>query len=147
MTSRTINNLGVDISTRYAQDREAYDETFIRDARGIPDQTKVSITEPAYSSEFDMLFGLGAGKTSWSSFVPPLKYRASRRRLFAEQLIPALGSPEKQETQIQRLKSFPTETSEITAEKEKLLSLLNNVHDMDKWLIDINSRRSQYQKG
>jgi hypothetical protein len=147
MVARTIDNLGVDISTRYAQDQATLDESFLKEGRGLPDQIKISVTTPSYASEFDLLFDLGKRGAKWAAFTPPTNYHASRRRLFAEQLIPHLGSPEMQETQIQRLRSFQSDQSEAATEKEKLLSLLENVHTLDQLLIDINSRRSQYQKG
>lgn len=155
--ARTIDDLGVDISTRYATDREGFDETFIKEARTIPAQTRIATTTPSYSSEFELLFDLGKRGSRWALFKAPSQYFSYRRRLFAEQLIPEMGTPELQETQIERIeavgdeekKKQPTAEEEEEVEKEKaiLLKLLNNIHNFDQILIEINSRRAQYQKG
>jgi hypothetical protein len=148
--ARTIDNLGVEISTRYATDREVYDESLIKEARLIPSQTLVTTTLPLYSSEFDMLFELGKRRALWAAFRPPPNYNTSRRRLFAEQLIPDLGSPDFQDAKLERLEAFEKEEKdgeEVKKEKEVLTKLLQNLHLFDQLLIDINSRRSQYQKG
>ena len=144
--ARTIDNLGVDISTRYAEDREGYDESFIKEALSIPSQTKISVTLPTSLSEFDTLFQLGATGALWASFYAPPNYYAYRRRLFAEQIIPELGTPDMQEATLERVKAIG-ETEEAEKEKQILIKLFNNLHVFDQLLIDINSRRSQYQKG
>lgn len=155
--ARTIDNLGLDISNRYAEDRELFDESYIRDSRSAAAQTSVTTTTPSHLPELDVLLDLGRAKSSWALFYAPPHYSASRRRLFAEQVIPQLGSPDKQETQLQRVEAFgdeekkrqtlPTEVEKVEQEKQILLKLLGNLHTFDQLLIDINSRRAQYQKG
>ena len=155
--ARTIDNLGLETSTRYAQDREVFDESLIKEAIFIPSQTKIAVTLPSYPSEFDMLFGLGETGALWASFYAPPNYYAYRRRLFAEQIIPELGTPDMQDTQIERIeevgdeekkkKENPHEEEDVEKEKQILLKLLNNLQIFDQLHIDINSRRAQYQKG
>ena len=156
--ARTIDNLGVDTSTRYAEDREVYDETLIKEARLIPSQTKVATTTPSYESEFDLLFELDQKGALWAAFMPPPKYSISKRPLFGWQLIPELGSPDLQEALIEKIEALcdeekekkhqnPEEEEDIEKEKNILTKLLTNIHIFDQLLIDINSRRSQYQKG
>lgn len=157
--ARTIDNLGVDISTRYAEDREIYDESLVKDSQLIPSQTQIAMTLPSYAGEFDMLFGLGKQKALWATFRAPPNYYAYRRRLFAELLIPNLGNPELQESKLERLEAFgederkkhsnsaQEEEEEIEKEKQILKKLLENLTFFNQMLIDINSRRSQYQKG
>jgi len=153
--ARTIDNLGVDTSNRYAEDREVYDDTLIKEARLIPSQTRVTTTTPSYGSEFDLLFELDQKGALWAAFMPPPKYSISKRPLFGWQLIPDLGSPDLQEAKLDKLETLcaeekeksPQESEEIDKEKNILTKLLSNLHIFDQLLIDINSRRSQYQKG
>lgn len=155
--ARTIDNLGLDTSTRYAEDREFFDESYIRDARSVTSQISVTTTTPSHQPEFDLLFDLGKRKASWASFYPPPLYYASRRRIFSEQVIPQLGSPDKQETQLLRIEAvgdeekkkhpLPNQKEQLEQEKQILLKLFGNIHTFDQLLIDINSRRAQYQKG
>jgi len=155
--ARTIDNLGIEISNRYAEDRELFDESYIKDALAVTTQTRVTSTLPSHLPELDLLLDLRRRRARWANFYAPRNYTASRRRLFAEQLIPKLGSPDKQEAQLQRVEaigemektrhSLPTEIEKVDQEKEILLKLLGNLHLFDQLLIDINSRRAQYQKG
>lgn len=156
--ARTIDNLGVEISNRYAEDREIYDESLIKESRLIPSQTQVTTTLPAYTDEFDILFELGRRRALWAAFRAPPNYYVYRRRLFAEQLIPNLGSPDLQEAKLERLDAFgeeerekhsdsEKEEEEVEKERQILKKLLQNLNLFNQMLIDINSRRSQYQKG
>jgi len=159
--ARTIDNLGVDISTRYAEDRELFDESFIKEALRIPEQTRITVTLPSYAQEFDLLFDLGKRRVSWAQFIPPANYYAYRGRLFSDLIIPKLGSPNQQEVKMERIEALgdeekrkkhdqkapPEEEEEVEIEKQALLNLLKNIHLFDQLLIDINSRRAQYQKG
>ena len=78
------------------------------------------------------------------------------------QLIPALGSTDKLEASLHRVKEFllpPLTTREIenwetefdkklvTEEQGKLSNLLNTIHELERILLDINAGRTKYQKG
>lgn len=160
--ARTIDNLGIETSTRYAEDQEYFDASLIRHARDIPSQTGIATTSPTFQSEVEEMFQFGKGSAPWASFLPPPNYSASRRRLFAEQLIPKLGRPEMQESQMERVDAIANEEKKkggeafpqskgkgdvVGNEKQLILNLLQNVYLFDQQLIDINSRRAQYQKG
>lgn len=155
--ARTIDNLGVDISNRYAEDRELFDESLLKDARTVTSQISITTTTPSHPSEFDILFDLGKRQATWANFYAPPQYYASRRRLFAEQIIPQLGTPDKQETQLQRVEAvgnlektklaLPTEIEQVEQEKQILLKLLGNLNNLDQLLIAINGSRLQYHKG
>lgn len=168
---RTIDNLGVDVSTRYAEDKEILDETLIKEARAIPAQTEIAVTTPSFPSELESLLPTRATNIAWALFIAPEQYYEQRKRLFTIQLIPSLGSDDKKESQAQKilnkLKSMAEEKEKeeeqkqdkrkryeqerILEEKERekkiLTSLLDTISLFDKLIIDINSRRSQYQKG
>lgn len=170
MPPRTIDNLGVDVSTRYAEDKKNYDEKIIKEARGIPMQAEIDVTIPSFSSEVETLLGARERDIFWADFYAPPKYNEQKKRLFRHQLIPSLGSEDKKETQSKRLMDVverAKEKAERDKEKKKqpqiweeqkeleseerekkiLLNLLNRLSLLDKYLVDINSRRSQYQKG
>ncbi|HSX04760.1 MAG TPA: DUF5399 family protein [Rhabdochlamydiaceae bacterium] len=175
--ARTIDNLGVDISTRYALDQERAAESFMKEARGIPSQTQIDVTIPSFTSEFEHLFGLGLSNAPWADFFAPSRYYEQKKRLFSQRLIPILGTPDKTDAELQRItnlgkvvrkeegekeegkqgeqekkeeqKSSEEELALSDTEKERkiLITLLKQLQTLDQYLIDINSRRSQYQKG
>ncbi len=172
MPPRTIDNLGVEVSTRYAEDQQHVDEKMIREARSIPPQTTIDVSMPSFSSELDALLNTEITQHVWATFFAPDRFLEQKARLFSFLLIPSLGSEEKKEAlnqkilaklkaiadkrkeerekgQGERKEAWQDQKEEEDAEKEKkaLTSLFDTVALLDKFLIDINSRRSQYQKG
>lgn len=171
MPPRTIDNLGVDASTRYAEDKRILDESIIKEARSIPSQAEIEVTAPYYPAEIEEILHLQPTAITWASFIPPSRYFEQRKRLFTFQLIPSMGSEDKKESQTQKILGKLKSLTELKAQKDKerkdkrqqyederaleeeekekniLTSLLNNISLFDKLIIEINSRRSQYQKG
>jgi hypothetical protein len=173
MPPRTIDNLGPDASSRYADDRKHYDETQIKESRIIPSQAEIDVTAPAFSSEFELLFETSRRNSPWGDFFMPPRYQDQKKRVFTFQILPSLGSPDKKEVQAERIqqtvalaKKRKDEAEEATKnglrssareeikeleeeEKEKsvLLKLFDGISNLERTLIDINSRRSQYHKG
>ena len=175
MPPKTIDNLGPEAYSRYAQDQEELSklELSIKEGRAIPPQTEVDVTVPTYPSEFDLFTEAARRNIFWADFYPPSKYHEQKKRLFTYQIIPSLGSADKQETQTQRITdtvaatrkrkemaeeemkagkkvSAWEEEKELEAEqreKDTLLNLFKRVASLEKDLIDINSRRGQYHKG
>ena len=58
MPPRTIDNLGVEVSTRYAQDKEIFDENLIKESQSIPTQTQIEVTSPSANAEIETLLHL-----------------------------------------------------------------------------------------
>jgi len=161
---RTIDNLGVESSIRYAKDQEALDTRLIQDSRFIPQKTEVSVFKPYVPAELEQYFA--AGKVIlWASFDPPPDYFLYGKPLFSYQLIPSLGGYEKQEADSDKLESLEDalnkpfarkqskegdqqkEREEEEKERQILLALLKCIGALDKTLTLINSRRNQYQRG
>lgn len=157
---RTIDNMGIETSSRYARDKTALDSKLIEDARFIPLKTEVSVVRPYISTEFEMY--LAPDKlTLWASFSPPPEYLSYGKPLFSYQLIPSLGGYEKQEDDTDKLeamedtinKSFREgkqdgqEHHEEERERKTILTLLQVIGKLDRTLTLINSRRNQYQRG
>ncbi len=169
MPPRTIDNLGVDVSTRYAEDQRLLDDKFIKESRGIPAQTTIDVTAPYFPSEIDVLLKAQPLQLPWALFSAPLHYSDQKKRLFTFQVIPSLGSEDKKESQAQKIlaklrslarkkeeekeqeKEKREEQESLFEEEEReqkiLISLLDTITNLDKLIIDVNARRGQYQKG
>lgn len=176
MPPRTIDNLGVDVSSRYAEDQKRLDASIMKEARGVGRQAEIDVTIPYNPSEFELLFDTGKRNVPWADFPPPPLYGEQKKRLFTFQVVPSLGSDDKLEAQIERITALiPPETvkaeeafqagereeqrqkrrkwederdkEEKEREKKILIILLQNIENLDKNLVDINSRRGQYQRG
>ncbi len=170
MPPRTIDNLGVDVSTRYAEDQKILDDTLVKESWAIPVQTEIDVSSPFLSPEIDKFLQIQPTKVTWASFTAPLGYFEQRKKLFTFQLIPSMGSEDKQESQAQKilskLKSMEKKVHENLETKDKrqlyeeglaleeeekekkvLISVLNTISTFDKLIIEINSKRNQYQKG
>src|SRR5690606_17613940 len=98
MTSkpRTIDNLGLDASIRYARDKELFEAKYIEESQAVSKRSEIPVSKPYIPNEFDQLF---SAKSSllWASFSPPPEYFSFSKPLFSFQLIPSLGTYEQQE--------------------------------------------------
>ena len=155
---RTIDNMGIETSSRYARDKAALDTKIIEESRFIPLKTEVSVVKPYLPTEFEEY--LMPGKTTiWASFDLPPERLGYTKPLFSYQLIPSLGGYEKQEADSDKLealedtinKSFKEGNDQEQQEEEKerrtLVALLQTIGKLDRTLSLINSRRNQYQRG
>src|SRR5215469_17506132 len=107
MPPRTIDNLGIEASTRYAEDIKELDSKLLVEARGIQEQTEIEITHPFFLPELEVLLEPQKQQT-WATFTPPQGYFEQKKRFFMFQLIPSLGSEEKHEMQTQKILSLKT---------------------------------------
>jgi len=168
---RTIDNLGVETSVRWATDQEFLDKALIQEAPRVSRQTEIDIYSPFYKSEFDLVFETKKRHQQWAAFFAPPGYSTQRMRIFLHQVIPSLGTEEFQQTQMQKIKDrcennkemrkkkkatgqtagydWEDEREEEEEQKESktLLDLMEYINSLDKLLGAINARRSQYSKG
>lgn len=157
---RTIDNLGIETSSRYARDKAQLDTKLIEESRFIPQKTEVSVVKPYLPTEFEEY--LMPGKlTLWAAFEPPPEYFGIGKSLFSYQIIPSLGGYEKQEADTDKLEALEDtinkqfkegkrdqqEGQQEEKERKTLLGLLQMIGKLDRTLTLINSRRNQYQRG
>lgn len=160
---RTIDNLGVDASIRYAKDKELLEPQFLEESRLVSQKTEIPVAKPYVPSEFDQLFSIGP-TVSWANFAPPPQSPAIPRSLFSYQLVPSLGTYEtKEETEekIEKLESAleqhkqskkggdqsDKEKQEEEREKRLITALILCIDRLDKSLALINGRRNQFHRG
>ena len=160
--ARTVDNLGVDVSTRYAEDQKAL-ETYLTLVKESPlgTQAQIEVTQAAVPSELDQLFDLAKLRLPWGQFSSPpgFETQSKGRGLFTYSMLPSLGPDDKIETLMTRVQSHqisPAPTTEWQTEKasqekikekDALVKLLHTITDLGKDLGEINSRRKQYQRG
>jgi hypothetical protein len=152
--ARTIDNLGIESSARYAEDQALLDPGLLKETR-LPIQTQIEVNLPVYSNELDLLFETEKKGTLWATFSPPNISSLQSRRLFTELLIPHLGTIDKRKALLEKLMTVARSgTGETLSEQEDqfngkklLIALLGRIESLDKDLIDINSKRIQYQRG
>ncbi|MDE3045960.1 MAG: DUF5399 family protein [Verrucomicrobiota bacterium] len=159
---RTIDNLGIDSSIRYAKDKQLLDPRLIEESKWIPQKTEISVTRPFVPSEFDQLFSF-VRTVQWALFASPPNYEAQARALFSYQLIPSLGTYEKQEADNDKLAAIEDalkkrreqrkkqqddrEEQEEEKERQILAALFQCIEKLDRTLTLINAKRNQYQRG
>ena len=155
---RTIDNLGIDASIRYAKDKELFSPKFIEESSIVSRKSEISVLTPYLPSEFDQMFS-SAKTILWALFSPPPDSVALTNSLFSHQLVPSLGTYDKQddleqvlEDALQRQKDShqgqsDKEKQQEEKEKQLIKNLLVCIGKLDKSLTLINSRRNQYQRG
>ena len=168
---KTIDNLGLGPSVRWAQDQEFIDQSLIKESPFVSSQTVVDVASPCFSSEFDLLFHVKQRFAPWSFFLSPPGYQFQTIRLFTYQVIPSLGSEDFISTQMQKIRDKVSsskkqralknqegkgpeyawederENDEEERESKMLLNLLEYINTLDTLIAEINARRSQYSKG
>ena len=159
---RTIDQLGIDTSIRYAKDQQLLDPKLIEESRWIPQKAETSVMKPYVPTDFDPHYMGEKGGTIWALFSPPPGYFTGGRLLFTYQLIPSLRNFETQEgandhlTELEealqkprkrKKKNQDDDSPREEEEKESLLELLRCIKKLDGTLALINGRRNQYQRG
>ncbi len=146
---KTVSNLPVDVSVRWAEDQKLLEQTrpYLAESMGITQHAVKDVSTPAVFSEIELLLGTLHIHPTWASFQMPLGYNEQRRRLFTSQLAPFIGTDEQQDLLIQRVEASGEEGEEEKRRKETVLKLLKLVHSLDRDLKEIISRCRQYQKG
>lgn len=145
---RTIDNLGVDASKRYAQDQKLLDQE-LASTRNLPPRTDITTIRPYVASEYETLFQSGR-TVSWAHFSLPPQYLLSGRNLFSYLLVPSLGSIEKLQADADKLESLKDSLSDDPEGEKKrkaLWELYQILLNLNKMLGIMNARRSQYHKG
>lgn len=153
---RTIDNLGLDASIRYAQDKELYAPISVEEAQIVSRKTEVSVAKPYISSEYDLLFS-STKTVIWALFSPPPESLSKENTFFSYQLMPSLGTYERQEDAEELLedalekrkqqRQSDKEKDRDNREKQLIKDLLSCIAKIDKSIELINSRRNQYQRG
>jgi hypothetical protein len=159
---RTVDNLGIEASIRYAKDKELFEAKFIEEANLVPQKTETAATLPYVPLEFDPLFS-SARQAQWALFTPPPGYASYAAGLFSHQVIPSLGDYEKQEANTDKVNALEDavrkhkqsqgkgaedeESEEEETERQVVIALLECVTQLDKNLRLVNARRNQYQRG
>ncbi|MCB1081633.1 MAG: DUF5399 family protein [Chlamydiia bacterium] len=169
--AKTIDNLGIDTSVRWAKDQEYYDRSLIKESSLVSRQTAIDVTSPSFSSHFDTLFQINQRYIPWALLGAPQGYNLQKMRLFTFQTIPSLGSEDFLSAQMQKIQDKVDTSKEARAKRREagqgaeypwedereeeeelrqsktLIALLEYLQITDKLITEINARRSQYQKG
>jgi len=159
---KTIDNLGLETSVRWATDQESKDTKIISESRSVPLKTEVAITEPFYSSQIEELFSYNKKNISFAKFQPPKGYHSHQLPLFTYQILPSIGTYEKQEANKEKMVQMKHEKEGKKKHKDQeddqedeiklkeidcVANMLDKLGILDKYLNVINARRQQYHKG
>lgn len=168
---KTIDNLGLDTSVRWAKDQQYLDPSLMKESSLVSRQTTIDVTSPAFSSQFDTLFQINQRFIPWALLGAPEGYNLQNMRLFTFQAIPSVGGEEFLLVQMQKIRDRVDAQKKARAKRRKagqgseyawedereeeeelrqsktLIALLEYLQILDKLMTEINARRSQYQKG
>lgn len=150
MSIKTIDNLGLDASKRYAQNqKEAELELpFLEEISKFP--VSAISTAPYSVTEAEVEAFFIGRPTPWASFTPPPDYAGFLSRLFIQQAIPSFGNLEEQQERLDRfstLKDQGSWTAPQRHEYDTILSCLEFVVSLEKTYEMIEGRRRQFLAG
>ena len=156
---KTIDSVGVDVSDKWARSREELEKQPHLDqvSRQVSSAAESNVTTPAYLPQMQALLNTSSGYIPLSNIDAPEGFIAGKE-IFTTQPCPKLGSDEKLQEQIERLKArvpdmpegaLPPdkETAEALKERNALTSTLNENLLLGKMLRDILANRERYLKG
>jgi len=158
---KTIDNLGFEASVRWASDQDKTDTKIISESKSVPLKTQVATTEPFFSSQIEELFAFNKKNVSFAKFEAPKGYHSHQVPLFTFQLLPSMGTYEKQEANKEKIDAIKKDKEESKKKKknqqseeelkleeiECVANMLDKIGVLDKYLSMINARRLQYHKG
>lgn len=163
---KTVDNLGVDLSAQYARGQKNIDPKLLRESRSVPIHTQVTTTEPSFQSHVEELLAFNKKNISFAKFNAPKGFHSHQMAIFTYQIVPSMGSFEKQEVNRDKLDAMKEEerkkeqqedddneerkrelASEELQEIAIVTKMLKKMGLLDKYLSMINSRREQYHKG
>lgn len=172
--TKTIDNLGIETSIRWAKDQQSIDHKLIKESHSVPIHTQVTTTEPSYPSQIEELFAFNKKNSVFAKFKPPKGYHSHQLPIFTYQIVPSMGTYEKQEMNKEKIAAMKEEEkrknkkkrvkkkkgqekeeeifqkafeSEELKEIEIVTKMLDRIGLLDKYLSMINSRKEQYHKG
>lgn len=170
-TGNTISDSSwVDISRQFAKEQMETDTSITQEASTVSQGTRVDAYSGEFTSQYEAMFQLNRGKLPWGEFFPPKDFVMLRNRLYTHYLIPSIGSQAELEDLHQRVLSsidaiktlepegahkgsrFLTEWNskefkeKAEDEANKVNNMLTQVKDLNKMIVEINSRRAQYKK-
>ncbi len=162
---RTIDDLGLSHSARYATDQEELDQNLVKESPRVGKQAAVDVATPFFHSEFTALLDTNARLQSFATFPKPPDAIFGRRALFGSALVPFLGTVEQKEHKIEHIRQYKAqikgekktenghnwesdlEAKQAAAESKTLGQLIELIAALDKDLDDINGARVQYHRG
>ncbi len=160
---KTIDNLGVEISSRYATAAEDQEASIVKDAGVVSPKTRIDVSRAVYTSAFDTLLGTRQRATQWARIASPKGFANASLRIFTHHLLPDIRTDEFGLLESERIRAIQDdeekkrpkeydweeqiEKDEQGKECQVLLTFFDSLQEKDKNLIEINGRRRQYQKG
>lgn len=155
----TIDNLGIDASSRYALDQLLLDKGILEESPFVGQKAATSALTP-YIPEIApeiARYLRPEAHVMWATLPEPPEMLAASNPLFTHQTIPSLGSPEKLDMLRDRLAVLKKNLSEKPEKlKEERIqeqqiptieSLFSLIGFYDSLLSVIQGRLNQYQKG
>lgn len=146
---RTIDNLGIESSVRYAKDTEQFDPRLIEESSWIPQKTSITPAKPYIPTDFDLHFSLSKPIQLAHFFPPP--GGAERSDFFFQTAILPTDSYEKQDAILEKLASFeetlknlPASTSE---EFQRIKEGIETKDKLTRMFQLIKARLNQFQRG
>ena len=140
---RTIDNLGVEASVRFARDSSTLDPSLLKESSFVSAQSGADIQTPFFQSELDTVFQVGERNAPDGVWEAPPQGASPPSRLFSYTLIPSLGSQDRIETMREHVEMFSGKEEEAHA----LRDLLTEIDRLTRDSVTIANKRNQYSKG
>lgn len=147
---RTIDNLGIEASNKYAKGQEELEQRLIEDFRR-PLRLEGGLTPyiPAGGEESFTIFSIGCA-TVWAAFTCPENYSVNASGLFSHLMLPSIGGSEGLQALGDKLENLEKTIPKNAAQQDeynKVRSFITYLTDASRTFELIKARCNQYQRG
>lgn len=161
---RTIDNLPIETSIRYEENKVDFDKNLLKESGEVKHIVGLDTFDSTLHSNVSKLFDLNMQNPPWGNIAPPPSYNMQTGRLFTHQLAPSLGPQDRIDAAEARIEGLKKETLETITEnprsvegKRKITDVENESHALQSMLLTIteinkeieyvNGERSRFKKG
>ena len=148
---KTVSNLPLDVSVRWAKDQQELQagRPLISESKEISELTLKDASSPFFFSQLESLVNSQNTLATWATFAPPEGFYNQKKQIFTTKILSILETDEQMDHKIQKIRALlsRTENEETKKDVQVFLKVIEKLTDLNKNLIFILSRRTQYQKG
>ncbi|MCF7806835.1 MAG: DUF5399 family protein, partial [Simkaniaceae bacterium] len=101
-SSKTIDNMGMDVSNQYASADHLHASSLVQDARMVTTQAQKDQNIPSYSPELSLIFQTNEKNRPFAEIDSPQGYETTTNAAYLFSFIPSLGGKDKIEAMTHR---------------------------------------------
>ena len=147
-SSPKVLDADVSLSKQYVENLQAFDPSFIKDAKFGSESAKIFSTVSYFPEGLRFFFSFLTGPlTPWALFMAPANFFSNTSTIFSYQILPVFGTMEALLEKKKRLQKKQFRKTQAKEQKEKLLAFFTILEELEEDHTFIQNHIGQYHKG